>query len=159
MYEEILFEIVITAQEGVLPAIAMLNDQRYDKLWKNRPYKLSLDFIHTRLQHKVNNNINELDFDLVNPRDWRKWYEELFRISSETDKLLIEHEHGLYAISDDVYPRQLINEFLDTLTPLCIPRHYCTEKSKYTYPGRTARKQGYKIAASKHNNPRGVINL
>tara|TARA_R100000458_G_scaffold20456_1_gene18227 strand:- start:849 stop:1316 length:468 start_codon:yes stop_codon:yes gene_type:complete len=150
---QVFYEILIEVDSGVLSPVAVhkkaVSIDKYDYI--SRSYKLELFF------HEFMSSINQ-EFNVEDKEHWRVWYLALIYLGINKDKIIIEHEHGVYLVTQGIWDKYAIRDFIDTLKPMNLPRTWDLDKMKWTNKAKKARKIGF-LQAKNHINNRVSMHI
>ncbi len=135
MYKEARYEILVETHRGTLPVEALLNDVSRDKNYSQRTYKVDLrdyDLLHK--QCYTDTPIPLEDKKYIYPRNmtkffwmdvedidaWSLYYRMLIKLALEHDLIVLEHQHGIYLISDVYRHTMEFKNLYDSVFPLRI---------------------------------------
>jgi len=110
------YELFVYTQRGVLPVEALLNNLVRHK---EQFYQLSNQFIRSFEER-------DFFFDDESSLDWLTYFEELARIASKYDKIVIEHMNGIYLCSTHTEHKK----YVETLLKHSIPLRIDNEKAR-----------------------------
>lgn len=139
------YEILTTTQRGVLPAVALFNNQMTGKLGV---YKLKVEYFE-RFLDIVNEYVDiNSQFEDDNSEHWLNYYNALAELAHDHELILYEHQFGIYVLQEGIkYDEYELQLFKESLRPLRIEG----KKAK------SARRYGIKYAGSKYNNPPTIV--
>lgn len=139
------YEILTTTQRGVLPAIALFNNQMK---CKTGVYELKFEYFE-RFLDMENEFINiNSQFDDENSEHWLNYYNALAELAHEHDLIVYEHQFGIYLLQKGIkYNEYELYLFEKSLIPLRIEGATAIK----------ARKFGVKYAGAQYNNPPKIV--
>ena len=137
------YEILTTTQRGVLPAVALFNQEMSGT---TGIYQLKVDYFMRFLDFKAI-DVDTL-FEDENSEHWLNYYNALADLANEHDLIVYEHQFGIYLLQQDIqYDEYELYIFENNLIPLRL------DSAK----ARKARKFGLKYAGSHLNNKPKII--
>tara|TARA_R100000458_G_C8147071_1_gene156115 strand:- start:150 stop:599 length:450 start_codon:yes stop_codon:yes gene_type:complete len=131
------YEIIVTAQRGVLPVEALVNAALTDDKWLERSYRLDWNLFSDLFY-----NDKGWYFDDTSVLHWQNYYTQLNSIAQKHDCPIIEHMYGIYMITNANLNRADLNQYSRSLFPLRIDNEEASE----------ARMTGLKQANMDYNN-------
>lgn len=141
------YEILTTTQRGVLPAVALFNNQMQ---CPTGVYQLKIDYFRHFLD--MENEFIDINsqFDDTNTTDWLNYYNALAELAHEHDLIIYEHQFGIYLLQKGVrYDDYELYLFEKSLIPLRIEGR----------EAKSAREFGVKYAGAQFNNPPKIVAL
>ena len=138
------YEILVTTQKGVLPAVALFNRQMKEPAGI---YKLRVDYFMRFLDFKGLDVDSQ--FEDENSEHWLNYYNALADLASEHELIIYEHQFGIYLLQQGIkYDAYELYLFEKSLIPLRLG----------SAKARSARRFGAKHAgASLNNRPKLMV--
>jgi len=131
------YEIIVTAQRGVLPVEALVNSALSDKKYNQRSFRLDWNLF---------NDLFYSDkgwyFDDTSTEHWKNYYIQLNSLAEKHDCPIIEHMYGIYMITNVNLKKADLYQYARSLFPLRIENEDAAE----------ARKKGLEKSNDYYNN-------
>ena len=139
------YEILTMTQRGVLPAVALFNNQMQ---CETGAYQLKVDYFERFLD--MENEFLDINsqFDDENSEHWLNYYNALAELAHEHELIIYEHQFGIYLLQKGIkYSTYDLYIFENSLIPLKVEG----KKAK------AARRFGVRFAGAQYNNPPKIV--